>query len=199
VTSPLEALRERQAAGGRRERPVWVRVAVIAVLLVLAAIATRSCQQDQIKVTQQEATEMAREQVDFEPRDIQIRLLRQGLDRRPVWVVSLSIPAAQTDTFKQLALVRIDAENGDIISVEQQEPTGGAVEVSEEEALEIAKGEVDFEPTQTEVRRERGEDARDPLWVVSLSTSTSDTVIVVRVDVRTGEVVRVEERAAASP
>ena len=85
----------------------------------------KACQDDQVRLTQDDAIALAEEQVDFEPENTQIRLLRQGLDRRPVWVVSLSIPLGDEgpdpDFFKRLALVRIDANKGTVESVEEQE------------------------------------------------------------------------------
>ena len=63
---------------------------------------------------------MAKERVEFRPRQTQVRLLRQGLGSRPVWVVSLSVPTDQQDVFSELALVKIDANTGEVDSVEVQ-------------------------------------------------------------------------------
>lgn len=49
-----------------------------------------------------------------------MRLLRQGLGSKPYWVVSLSIPTDEKDVFSELALVRIDANSGEVESVEVQ-------------------------------------------------------------------------------
>lgn len=84
-------------------------------------IAARSCQQAQIRVTQDQAIATAKEQVDFTPRRTVVRLLRQGVGRKPYWIVSLSIPSRRDpDVFKRLAIVRIDAMTGEVASVEQQ-------------------------------------------------------------------------------
>jgi hypothetical protein len=94
---------------------------VVVVLLGLCFFAARSCQNSQIKITQDEAVALAKEQIDFVSQNTQIRLLRQGLSRHPYWIVSLSIPAGEdTGVFKQLAVVRIDATSGEVASVEQQ-------------------------------------------------------------------------------
>jgi hypothetical protein len=98
---------------------------VVLVLLGLTFFVAKSCQNNQIKLTQDAAIELAKKQIDFTPQNTQIRLLRQGLERRPFWVVSLSIPAGDEpnpSTFKRLALVRIDATSGDVASVQEQEP-----------------------------------------------------------------------------
>jgi hypothetical protein len=73
-------------------------------------------------VTEEQAIATAEEQVAFAPEDTQIRLLRQGLDRRPFWIVSLSIPKGEGgDRFSRLALVHIDANTGEVTKVEEQE------------------------------------------------------------------------------
>jgi uncharacterized membrane protein YkoI len=177
----------------------WVRVAIVAGVLVLAFIAARSCQQAQVRVTEEEAIATAKEQVAFEPEGTQIRLLRQGLDRRPFWFVSLSITSDRDpDVFTRLAVVKIDANSGSVESIDQdaqRDRAASGAEISEEEAVEIAREEVDFTATETQVRllRESGEPS---VWAVSLSTSTSDTVTEVRIDAQSGEVATVEERAA---
>ena len=89
-------------------------------MLVLAFVVSRSCQQAEIKVTQEEAMAIATDQVDFTPTDPQIRLLRQGIDRRPYWIVSLSTLSADGDRYADLAVVRIDATSGEIVELREQ-------------------------------------------------------------------------------
>ena len=66
----------------------------------------------------------AKRQVEFTPTRTQVRLLRQGVNAKPNWIVSLSIPpkgaSLNTQVFKQLALVRIDANTGKVIDVKVQ-------------------------------------------------------------------------------
>lgn len=113
-----------QAAGraseSSRRAPTWPRVAVVAALLVLTVIVSRTCQQDEIQLTQEEAVALASEQVRFEPENTQIRLLRQGIDRHPFWIVSLSVPNPDGETFEELAVVRIDATSGEVAEVRDQ-------------------------------------------------------------------------------
>ena len=112
-------------AGRKGQLPTWPRVAMVVALFLFMLFIVKACQNDQVRLTQDDAIALAEEQVDFEPENVQIRLLRQGLDRRPVWVVSLSIPLGEEgpdpDYFKRLALVRIDANKGTVESVEEQE------------------------------------------------------------------------------
>jgi hypothetical protein len=95
---------------------------VIGALLVLAFFVSRSCQQSQIRITKEQAIATAEKQVDFTPENTQIRLLRQGLNSKPFWIVSLSVPTSEgADTFRRLALVRVDANTGKVESVQEGE------------------------------------------------------------------------------
>jgi hypothetical protein len=94
---------------------------VVVGVLVLAFVISRTSSQE---VTQEEAVAKATAQVDFVPEDTQVRFLRQGLDRHPFWVISLSIPGTDLQNFEELAVVRIDAENGDIVEFREQKDAG---------------------------------------------------------------------------
>lgn len=95
-------------------------MAVIVAVLAVAFVAAQTCQQSQIRFTKDQAIAKAKQQVNFTPQRTQIRLLRQGIASEPFWIVSLSIPGEREDTFRKLALVKIDANNGKIDSVKQQ-------------------------------------------------------------------------------
>jgi Peptidase propeptide and YPEB domain len=88
-------------------------------VLVLAFFVARNCQQEQVRLTEQQAIVIAERQVNFEPEQTQIRLLRQGLNSQPFWIVSLSIPGQREDTFRRLATVQIDAETGEVVDVDR--------------------------------------------------------------------------------
>jgi hypothetical protein len=126
VTSLADApSRSRDGEGGSHRRtewhrPTWPRVAVIGALLVLAFFVSRSCQQSQIRITKEQAIATAEQQVDFTSQNTQIRLLRQGLNSKPFWIVSLSVPSGEGEnTYSHLALVRIDANTGEVAEVQQ--------------------------------------------------------------------------------
>ena len=70
-------------------RPAGVRRAVRASALVAA----QSCQQAQIRITKERAIAIARPEAGFTPERTQVRLVRQGLNGRPFWAVSFSVPA----------------------------------------------------------------------------------------------------------
>jgi hypothetical protein len=100
-------------AGG----PTWLRVAVIVAVLVLAFVVAQTCQKSSIRLSKEQAIATAEAQVDFEPRQTQVRLLRQGLSSKPFWIVSLSVPGQRDGTFRALAVVRIDANTGEVEDV----------------------------------------------------------------------------------
>jgi Peptidase propeptide and YPEB domain len=96
-------------------------------VLLFTFFVVRSCQEDQVRITQEQAIATAERQVDFTPENTQIRLLRQDIDRQPFWIVSLSIPrrGGGEDEFSRLALVHIDANTGKVTEVEEQERGAG--------------------------------------------------------------------------
>jgi hypothetical protein len=95
----------------------WLRVGVIGCLLLLAFVASRTCQRSQMRVTKDQAIVTAERQVDFEPTREQVRLVRQGLNSKPFWAVSLSVPIGDSGGFRKLAVVKVDANTGKVASI----------------------------------------------------------------------------------
>ena len=87
-------------------------------------MAAQTCQKSQIRYDKNQAITKAEQQVGFTPERTQVRLLRQGLNSKPFWIVSLSTPGTQRGTFHNLAVVKIDANSGKVKSVTQ--PQGSA-------------------------------------------------------------------------
>ena len=104
--------------------PRWLRPAVLLIVLVVAFVAAQTCQKSQIRLNKDQAIAKAQGQIDFTPRRTQIRLLRQGVNSKPFWIVSLSRPGTVEGTFSELAVVRIDANTGKVASVRQQGSAG---------------------------------------------------------------------------
>jgi hypothetical protein len=46
-----------------------------------------------------------------------VRLLRQGINSKPYWIVSLSRPGRVKGSFSELAVVRVDANSGKVKDV----------------------------------------------------------------------------------
>jgi hypothetical protein len=95
-------------------------VLAFTALVVLTFAAARSCQQRQVRISKEQAIVTARREVAFDPRRTQVRMVRQGLQSRPVWAVSLSIPGRQPDTFSRIAVVRVDANTGKVLGMATQ-------------------------------------------------------------------------------
>lgn len=116
-----------QVSDVSRRLPTWPRVGVVVALLVLTVIVAKACQPSEA-ISQAEAIVLATEQVRFEPdpENTQIRFLRQGIDRHPFWIVSLSIGDLEGQVFDQLAVVRIDATSGDVVEVREQSAEDGS-------------------------------------------------------------------------
>jgi hypothetical protein len=93
-------------------------------LLAATFAVSQTCQKSQIRVTKEQAIASAERQVDFEPESTQVRLLRQGINSKPFWIVSLSVPR-RDGAFKELAVVRLDANSGKVVDLKVQRPSGG--------------------------------------------------------------------------
>jgi uncharacterized membrane protein YkoI len=90
---------------------------MLAVVLVAALLVARTCGSTEPTVTQAEAIEIAKEQVDFEPRSVQIRNVPRGLEGRRSWAVSL-----YTGTVSRpgtCRVVEIDARSGSVVQVRE--------------------------------------------------------------------------------
>jgi hypothetical protein len=129
VTSSPNGGKWTLSSRGERVRPTPGKVAVLIGLFVLALVVAKSCQQSQIRIDQQEAIALAKQQVAFEPKETQVRLVRQGLNRKPFWFVSLSDPIGSPispEGFTRLVLVKIDANKGTVEEVSRQGEDTGA-------------------------------------------------------------------------
>jgi hypothetical protein len=92
-------------------------VGVIVAVLVLAFVVSQTCQKSSIRLDKNQAIAKAEAAVDFTPKRTQVRFLRQGLNSKPYWIVSLSRPGQAPGTFSELAVVRIDANTGKVKDV----------------------------------------------------------------------------------
>jgi hypothetical protein len=120
VTPPAKAEVGRWGTPLTSGGPTWVRVAVLVAVLVVAFVASQTCQKSSIRLDKDQAIAKATRQVDFRPTGTQIRLLRQGITSRPYWIVSLSRRGKRPGTFSELAVVRINANTGKVETINQQ-------------------------------------------------------------------------------
>ena len=94
------------------------RLLGLLALFVAIFFVARGCQSTGIDLTQDEAIEIAKTQVEFVPDNPQVRLLRRGVSFRPQWVVSLSEEAPDGRRIN-VTVVTIDAETGEILRVQR--------------------------------------------------------------------------------
>jgi Peptidase propeptide and YPEB domain len=88
---------------------------MLAVVLLAAVLVARTCGSSQPTVSQEEAVEIAKRQVDFEPRGVQIRNVPRGIEGRRSWAVSL-----YTGTISSPGtcwVVEIDAQSGRVAAI----------------------------------------------------------------------------------
>ena len=86
------------------------------MVLLAAFLVSRSCGSSDPDVSQDEAVEIATGAIDFRAECYQIRFLRQGVQSRPFWFVSLWTLDARGD-FEKLSLVQVNAETGRVAAV----------------------------------------------------------------------------------
>jgi hypothetical protein len=89
-------------------------------VVVLALVVAQTCQQAQVRITQEQAIATAREEIRFTPEIVNVRLLRQGLRSKPYWFVNMSTRARDDETVRNLVVVQVDANNGEVVDVDRQ-------------------------------------------------------------------------------
>jgi hypothetical protein len=92
----------------------------VVALFAVTVVAAQSCQQAQVRLSEEQAIAKARPQAGFAPERTQIRLVRQGLTAHPYWAVSFSVPAASGDGYAKLTTVRVDANSGKVEAVNRE-------------------------------------------------------------------------------
>jgi len=85
---------------------------MLLAVLFLAFLALKTCASRDTEVDQDEAVEIARDEVDFEPEQVIVRFVPRGVESHPFWAVSLS--TKNEAGFRQdCATVLVDGETGE--------------------------------------------------------------------------------------
>lgn len=92
-----------------RDRPLF-RIAALAVVLLAAFLATKSCARQDNKISQDEAVAIARKHVAFTPDKHQIRYLPQGVP--PVYYWAVSLYTLKNDRPDRVQVVLVNATTG---------------------------------------------------------------------------------------
>ena len=80
-------------------------------MLVVALLVARTCGGSDVELTQEDAIAIARDQVSWEPTDVQVRLLKRGLQSDAFWAVALTQQRVD-GTVVRCQAVRVDAATG---------------------------------------------------------------------------------------
>ena len=98
-----------------RDRPLGKAALLLAVLLA-ALVASRSCASRETEISKEEAVEIAKRAVDYEPDRVMTRFLPRGIQSRPNWAVSLSTTDAAGNA-DRVTVVVVDGRTGEIVDV----------------------------------------------------------------------------------
>ena len=98
----------------RRSRSPKVVLAVVAAILLVAFVASRTVQRQGQKVDQRQAVAIAEKAAGIDADQEVVRFLRTGVQERSHWAVALSV--RQPDgSLKLHSTVLIDATNGEVV------------------------------------------------------------------------------------
>jgi hypothetical protein len=101
-----------------RDRPIG-RILLLVAVLVVAFVASKSCASRDTEVESDEAVEIAREQVDYEPDRVMVRFTPRGIDSTPHWAVSLSV-TDDAGNLERVTVVVVDARNGAVVEIDRE-------------------------------------------------------------------------------
>jgi len=108
-------------AGRRRDlRDSALGKALLLVgILAVALVAARGCASRETEVSKEEAVEIAREWIDYQPDQVMTRFLARGIQSRPSWAVSLAT-VGEDGQLERVTVVVVDGRTGDVVDVKQQ-------------------------------------------------------------------------------
>ena len=90
------------------------KIVLLVAVLLLAFLVARTCGSSAPEVSQEEAIEIAKGEVDFEPNQVQIRNVPRGIEGQRSWMVSL-YTGTPTDP-QECRIVEIEADSGDVVT-----------------------------------------------------------------------------------
>jgi hypothetical protein len=95
----------------------WGKALILVVILAAALLVARSCGKTDPKVSQDQAVEIAKAEVSFEPNDVVIRFQKRGLTQDEYWLVGLGIKR-EDGTYERATNVLVDANSGAVAGVQ---------------------------------------------------------------------------------
>ena len=95
----------------------WIgKAAALAALLVVALVVAQSCGSRETEVSREEAVEIAKGEIDYEPEKVMTRFVPRGIKARPNWAVSLSTLDADGN-IERVTVVVVDGRTGDVVEI----------------------------------------------------------------------------------
>ena len=101
-----------------RDTPLGKAALLVAVLLA-AMLVARSCASRDTQVSKDEAVEIARAEVDYEPDRVMTRFVPRGIRSRPSWAVSLSTVTA-AGRLDEVTVVVVDGRTGEVVEIRKR-------------------------------------------------------------------------------
>ena len=102
-------------ARGLRDRPLGKAAILVAVLLA-AFLVTKSCGSREAEISQEEAVEIARSKIDYEPERVMTRFVPRGIKSRPSWAVSLAT-LDESGQIERVTVVVVDGKTGQVVEI----------------------------------------------------------------------------------
>ena len=87
-------------------------------MLLAAFLVARGCGSQDVRISDDEAIAIARQEIDYTPDQVQVRLVRRGARSRPYWAVSLSTLGPQ-DIPERVTVVLVDARTKAVTEVRE--------------------------------------------------------------------------------
>ncbi len=115
---PTDAGSEPAPSRGLRDRPLG-RILLLILVLAVAFVASKSCASRDTEVDSDEAVEIARQEVDYEPERVMVRFTPRGIDSTPHWAVSLSLVDAAGNA-ERVTVVLVDARTGQVVEIDRE-------------------------------------------------------------------------------
>ncbi len=106
------------SARGLRDRPLG-KAAILVAVLVAAFIVMQSCGSRESEISKEEAVEIARGKIEYEPDRVMTRFVPRGVHSRPNWAVSLSTLGAD-GSLERITVVVVDGRTGEVVETRVQ-------------------------------------------------------------------------------
>jgi hypothetical protein len=111
-----------RAAGWRRRLPSRA-LGVFLVLILTTFLASRTCGSTSGLLDKDEATAIAKREIDYPIDGTNVRFVRRGVSQHPYWAVSLWQRGAGGAGYRRITVVVVDAESGRVAQVDLNRTT----------------------------------------------------------------------------